>query len=48
MRGRVEKIDMDFINELFSAHYTGLKQSIGPREGPQGFEITPDALDLML
>jgi hypothetical protein len=46
--GRVEKIDIDFINELFSAYHTGLKQSIGPREGPQGFDITPKALDLML
>ena len=44
----MEKIDIDFINELFSAYHTGLKQSIGPREGSQGLEITPNALDLML
>ena len=43
-----EKIDIDFINELFPAYHTGLKQSIGPREGPQSFEITPNALNLML
>ena len=44
----MEKIDIDFINEPFLAYHTGLNQSIGPREGPQGIEITPKALDLML
>ena len=48
MGGRAEKIDIDFINEPFSAYHTGLKPSIEPREGPQGFEITPNAVDLML
>ena len=44
----MEKIDIDFINELFLAYHTGLKQSIGSRKGSQSFEITPNALDLML
>jgi hypothetical protein len=43
-----KKIDIDLINGQLPACLIGLRQSIGPREGLQSIEITPNALDLML